>query len=134
MIEFYTQLKKLGHNTYYEYLQSDHWKEFRKKYYRSRKRKSCTLCKSRNDIHLHHITYNRLGREQLNDVIPLCGECHELIHEHLTNKYQSKVEHTNSVIALLRAEQPIRGIPLHRSTNRRGRRARAIGIDPTEDQ
>ena len=33
----------------------------------------------RDDV--HHIDYSRLGAEQVQDLWPLCRQCHELIHE-----------------------------------------------------
>ena len=29
---------------------------------------------------LHHRTYDRLGHERFDDLIPLCRECHERVH------------------------------------------------------
>jgi hypothetical protein len=32
-------------------------------------------------VHLHHRTYDRLGCEDLRDLIPLCEACHSATHE-----------------------------------------------------
>ncbi|MFF8819121.1 HNH endonuclease [Leucobacter sp. NPDC015123] len=34
---------------------------------------------------LHHITYDRLGAEEHEDLWPLCRGCHTLIHDLLTS-------------------------------------------------
>lgn len=72
-------LAKLG-MTYKEYLQSDHWKAVKEKYYRAHKRE-CWVCGSTRQIDLHHRTYKRLGGEHLRDLVPLCREHHHQFHE-----------------------------------------------------
>lgn len=70
----------LGFRSYQAYLASQHWRDF-KAYYRSSDRpQDCVLCGTPDDIHLHHTTYARLGRERLTDVIPLCSRCHVMAH------------------------------------------------------
>ena len=32
-------------------------------------------------MHLHHITYERLGKERLSDLVPVCESCHRFIHD-----------------------------------------------------
>jgi hypothetical protein len=41
----------------------------------------CVLCGTSERIHLHHTTYERLGRERLADLVPLCHRCHSMVHE-----------------------------------------------------
>jgi predicted HNH restriction endonuclease len=31
-------------------------------------------------MHLHHRTYKNLGNERLNDLVPLCPDCHDRVH------------------------------------------------------
>lgn len=31
-------------------------------------------------MHLHHRTYKNLGNERLMDLVPMCQECHDIIH------------------------------------------------------
>ena len=40
----------------------------------------CCLACSGEWTDLHHRTYDRLGREQWRDMIPLCRACHEELH------------------------------------------------------
>ncbi len=71
-------LERLG-MSYKEYLQSDHWKATKKRYYASRK-KECWVCGSTVGIDLHHKTYANLGRERIHDLVPLCRNHHEQFH------------------------------------------------------
>lgn len=81
------RLKSLGMN-YREYLASDHWKAKRQEYYQSDMPQHCIGC-GKDRFELHHITYMRLGRELLGDLMPLCRECHQKVHDyantHTTN-------------------------------------------------
>ena len=61
-----------------EYLKSPHWRQFRK----SAKKHlpmECP-CGARSGLDLHHLTYDRLGRERLDDVAWLCRDCHDALH------------------------------------------------------
>ena len=68
--------------TYQEYLKSDHWKNIRRRYFRSKLYKGCYICGSRTNIQIHHKTYKRFGREWLNDLLALCTDCHKEVHEY----------------------------------------------------
>jgi hypothetical protein len=68
-----------GH--YAEYLQSEHWQEVRRQYRASRKLpQTCVVCGNQR-VDLHHLTYRRIGRERLTDLVPLCREHHDEAHE-----------------------------------------------------
>jgi len=64
---------------YQEYLQTDHWKQVRK---RARKRAGnhCQICGNRSKLETHHNNYDNLGHEKNSDVIVLCDSCHMLFH------------------------------------------------------
>lgn len=80
------KLKQLGFDNYQQYLQTDHWKSIRSKYYRSKLPIRvenvivCNVCKKQKRLNLHHKTYKRLGQEKLHDFILLCKDCHNLTH------------------------------------------------------
>lgn len=74
-----TKLRKLG-MTYKEYLKTDHWREVKRRYY-SRNSKECRICGAKHNVHLHHKTYKRLGREYDMDLVPLCKRHHNELHE-----------------------------------------------------
>lgn len=84
---FYKRLNLLGFNSYNEYLNSEHWKNKKLEWKKSNRPKYCVGCKDTNYI-LHHRSYVRLGDESLNDFIPLCGVCHNRVHEYLKNSNQ----------------------------------------------
>ncbi len=67
---------------YTAYIKSTAWAEKRIDYWRNGKyRDGCYMCgKARfPGMELHHRTYARLGRESLDDLVPLCPEHHELV-------------------------------------------------------
>ena len=74
------QMGNLGHTKYEEYLESTHWTTFRDDYF-SRHPKKCAITSSEDDIHLHHVAYVNIGKETDEDVVPLCREMHELVHQ-----------------------------------------------------
>ena len=65
---------------YSRYMSSDLWKQ--KRLARIEKDGyKCKLCGSAINLNVHHITYERLGREPLDDLITVCADCHEKLHE-----------------------------------------------------
>ena len=66
---------------YQAYIQSDAWKEKRRKAL-IRSGGKCCLCGARHDLHVHHNTYDRLGDELETDLAVLCKECHKAFHRH----------------------------------------------------
>lgn len=64
---------------YAEYITSRDW-ELRKKRYFATNYKGCWACGRTKDIHLHHHTYERLGAELDEDLVPLCEVCHTNVH------------------------------------------------------
>jgi len=80
---------------YSEYLQSKHWKELRKRFYKKNK-KVCSVCGATKKIQLHHLTYIRLGKERLSDLMSVCDSCHHLIHKKKIKiaKLRKKKKHT----------------------------------------
>lgn len=75
---------------YERYIHSDSWVARRALYFRTHDRK-CLRCESREKIHLHHMTYERMGAELDEDMIPLCEPCHALVHKiHRQGNYSLK--------------------------------------------
>lgn len=73
-------LRELGFASYADYLRSPHWRRFRLEYKRVRSWR-CAVCQEKDRLELHHVTYERLGNEQLDDVRPLCQACHAVVHQ-----------------------------------------------------
>lgn len=65
---------------YREYLKSEHWILFRLTIIATRGLR-CEQCGTvRGKIHLHHLSYERLGKELESDVRLLCAWCHTKEH------------------------------------------------------
>ena len=65
---------------YQEYLTSEHWDEVRRRELRFA-RYACRLCGSKDNLQVHHRSYENLGYERSSDVIVLCGDCHHKFHQ-----------------------------------------------------
>ena len=63
---------------YYEYLKSDEWKKLRKSVLR-RDNELC-ICGGK-ATEVHHKTYARVGNEPLSDLVSLCRNCHQNVHD-----------------------------------------------------
>jgi 5-methylcytosine-specific restriction endonuclease McrA len=69
-------------NRYHQYTHSERWKRTKERIIRQRGR-TCERCGNSNpfmSIHLHHLTYVRLGREYDEDFKLFCETCHALMH------------------------------------------------------
>lgn len=73
---------------YYEYINSDKWRERRKLYYKDNQRK-CICCDATVNLDLHHITYFSLGNELDTDLAPMCKKCHKEFHR--THRHNDKL-------------------------------------------
>lgn len=64
---------------YVDYLKSEKWKRLRLEVM---KRDSflCQKCKTERACHVHHLTYERLGREKMEDLVSICLNCHIIEH------------------------------------------------------
>lgn len=74
------RLRELGYESYQQYLQSRHWRSLRERYRGSDLPQACILCDADDTVDLHHKTYERIGEEELTDLVPLCRRCHVLGH------------------------------------------------------
>lgn len=65
---------------YASYLSSDHWRDTREQAI-ERAGGECERCGTSDPpLHVHHLTYERLGREQDDDLEVLCRSCHAEEH------------------------------------------------------
>lgn len=74
------RLAELGEPSYAHYLCSDHWAKKREEFTKSGRPRECFIC-GRLDVHLHHRSYNALGEEPLDHLIPLCPDHHYEVHK-----------------------------------------------------
>jgi hypothetical protein len=62
-------------------------------------------------IALHHQTYDRLGTERVEDLVPLCAACHQGVHQlHQSGRY-SLSEVTDLVVSPFRNAEPSQAVP-----------------------
>jgi hypothetical protein len=101
---FKEQLSKLGFDSYDDYLRGEHWAAFKCAYRESCRPLKCRVCGSLK-IEFHHINYDRLGNETLDDVVPLCGLHHEMVHDWLTTHHKF-VQKSWKAIRELKASLP----------------------------
>ena len=77
-------LEKLYRKNYRRYNQSKAWKEKRKQRIEMSKYDGkCEVCFERPMLSIHHLTYERVGNENMEDLQPICGYCHGKEHGHL---------------------------------------------------
>lgn len=72
------KLEQLGYVDYTDYLDGAHWRAVRRRFRESDRTQTCICGKP--GVLLHHKTYERLGAEELTDLIALCLNCHEMVH------------------------------------------------------
>lgn len=71
--------RRITREEYARYLEGSHWAILREDAlvrfgYR------CALCYSQEALEVHHRTYERLGDEELTDLVVLCADCHGRHH------------------------------------------------------
>lgn len=83
--------------TYAEYLLTEHWQYMRQRML-ARARYACNFCGCNRQLHVHHRTYERIGRERPEDLVVLCAECHSSVHDlRHRQPWMSLREATNAV-------------------------------------
>lgn len=71
---------KKDNSIYYAYIKSRDWHEkVNERLHVDGYR--CQICGTAMNLTVHHITYDHLGYEPMEDLITLCRECHKNIHE-----------------------------------------------------
>ena len=80
----FSLVKKVTVN-YYAYLKSKAWKKKRisrlkKDGFKCQFIESGKYCHCKANLEVHHLTYERLGKERMSDLITLCHRHHSVIH------------------------------------------------------
>lgn len=101
--KFRGRLEYLGFVSYEEYLDSERWRQTKQQYYASDYPKHCLVC-GWHEVELHHRTYVRLGKEELFDLVPLCREHHQQLHEMIKSDPDLCVEDTHDCLPKLKKE------------------------------
>ena len=65
--------------SYNDYLRSDDWQHVRRLKLEFAGHR-CERCGATDDLHVHHLTYDRFGHENLTDLQVLCKPCHQTAH------------------------------------------------------
>ena len=73
-------LKRKKFGSYQEYMRSKEW-QLKSKLIKRRDGFMCRICKDKHRLMAHHLNYKRLYCERPNDLITLCGGCHDFIHD-----------------------------------------------------
>lgn len=81
-IKHQQDIQHLKYMPYLDYLKTKHWQHIRERALRWANYK-CSICFSKNNLHVHHKTYKNKGQELCKDVVVLCKNCHELYHNKL---------------------------------------------------
>ena len=68
---------------YATYLESDEWAE-KSRAVIDAAGGICSFCASRPATQAHHLTYERVGVEELQDLAAVCRSCHVSVHPHMT--------------------------------------------------
>lgn len=86
---------------YQDYLNSRHWKRLRRKLVGKTGQGPCCACGRETLLVLHHVNYDRLGKEEKCDLVPVCELCHTIIHDRLNEQWPdmpSKVQARNTYL------------------------------------
>ena len=71
---------------YADFLRTRYWKNLRERVFKERGRK-CERCNRTTYLQVHHLTYERRGRERMEDLEILCRDCHK--QEHNITEWQT---------------------------------------------
>ncbi len=80
---------------YEKYLNSDHWM-FISRMKRRAVDNKCERCGMPRNLQVHHLNYDCLGRERLEDLKVLCRQCHK--REHGISKLTDELTHNKKSI------------------------------------
>lgn len=92
----------MNREQYMKYLNSEDWRSTRDRFFASPSVEHvCVVCGSER-VQLHHRTYERLGRERLTDLVPLCAEHHTEAHRIRSMRKRPKATATAKQLAYIR--------------------------------
>ncbi len=74
-----TDHRRAARDRYKKYINSRNWWAKRDQFLAAGFPAHCIVCRARR-FHLHHMTYERFGCERLTDLVPLCEEHHDRLH------------------------------------------------------
>ncbi len=111
----------MGFNERYDaYMLSPEWRTLRAAVFK-RDNNQCRQCGSRDRLTAHHLTYVRMFRERMEDLITLCKDCHEMQHRK-TNTPQPCIPRKIKMGRDFRARKNLKKQRDHKAEQRRQRR------------
>lgn len=78
-LERTSNLQVEGYADYAEYLASEEWAVKRRKVFQ-RDGNRCQACLENDATEVHHLTYDRIFKEPMFDLVSICRQCHETLH------------------------------------------------------
>jgi hypothetical protein len=87
--------------TYAAYISSEVWRE-RRVIQLENDGHRCQGCGGADDLHVHHVTYDRLGNEAPGDLVTVCEVCHGFIHREQQRSLGSLAQVTDAVLGQIR--------------------------------
>ena len=81
--EQYIKQEAERQSAYARYINSAEWQELRRKVI-ARANGKCEGCGNQPAANVHHLTYQRFGKEMLFDLAAVCKDCHKAIHKQST--------------------------------------------------
>lgn len=75
---------------YYKYIKSRKWKKLANRL--KKEQPYCSECRSKENLAVHHLTYERLGNELDEDLTVLCDDCHKETHGITKEKKMTEIE------------------------------------------
>lgn len=96
---------------YKDYLLSSEWAEIRIDLFNKRGKK-CEKCGSLKNLHIHHLHYNNIFKEEPEDLMILCGNCHSNEHDLINKKrkVRAKKRKKKIVTNAIRATKQVNGL------------------------
>lgn len=92
-------------SSYQDYLMSRHWKDLKTKWIKEKGKNTCGICKRdlKNSFtfDFHHLTYQRIGNEKLNDITIVC-------HDGCRNKSNYPKKELNRFKKNIKAQKQLR--------------------------
>lgn len=121
---------------YYEYIQSDKWKEIRSRYFKSKYPKRCACCNKPKGhcFQLHHKTYKDLGNEKLSDLVLLCKDCHKKLHEFFNSSKRTLWKATHLYINMARQVRGLHPDFLSTKKKKKGKKRKNMLFIPMVDR
>lgn len=93
---------------YLNYLKSDAWKAKREQRVLLSKNR-CEACAKKENLRVHHLTYSRIYREEMDDLMTLCDACHTTIEAAIVSKLLPRKGENNALrvasIAMIHAHR-----------------------------